>query len=69
MRDWRNCGGGKNWAAGRELQQRVDALSAQSFENKQYRPQLLKHAAPEFELTTLQGEKFDNAHLRGKKII
>jgi thiol-disulfide isomerase/thioredoxin/predicted negative regulator of RcsB-dependent stress response len=53
----------------RELQQRVDALSAQSFENKQYRPQLLKHAAPEFELTTLQGEKFDNAHLRGKKII
>jgi thiol-disulfide isomerase/thioredoxin len=52
-----------------ELRQRVDALSAQSFADKNYRPQLLRHTAPEFELTTLNGEKVSSSRLRGKKVI
>jgi thiol-disulfide isomerase/thioredoxin/predicted negative regulator of RcsB-dependent stress response len=52
-----------------ELRQRVDALSAQSFVDQNYRPQLLRHTAPEFELTTLNGEKVSSSHLRGKKVI
>jgi thiol-disulfide isomerase/thioredoxin len=51
----------------KDLQQRVDALSVQTFTN--YRPQVLRHVAPEFELTTLSGEKLNSAQLRGKKII
>jgi thiol-disulfide isomerase/thioredoxin/predicted negative regulator of RcsB-dependent stress response len=52
-----------------ELRQRVDVLSAQSFADKNYRPQVLRHTAPEFELTTLNGEKFSSSRLRGKKVI
>jgi thiol-disulfide isomerase/thioredoxin len=52
-----------------ELRQRVDALSARSFADQNYRPQVLRHAAPEFELTTLNGEKLRSAQLRGKKVI
>jgi thiol-disulfide isomerase/thioredoxin len=52
-----------------ELRQRVDALSAQSFADQNYRPQLLRHTAPEFELTTLNGEKVSSSRLRGKKVI
>jgi thiol-disulfide isomerase/thioredoxin len=52
-----------------ELRQRVDAFSAQNFVDQNYRPQLLKHTAPEFELTTLNGEKVSSSRLRGKKII
>jgi thiol-disulfide isomerase/thioredoxin len=52
-----------------ELRQRVDALSAQSFVDQNYRPQLLRHTAPEFELTTLNGEKVSSSRLRGKKVI
>jgi thiol-disulfide isomerase/thioredoxin len=52
-----------------ELRQRVDALSAQSFADENYRPQLLRHAAPEFELTTLNGEKVSSSRLHGKKVI
>jgi thiol-disulfide isomerase/thioredoxin len=52
-----------------ELRQRVDALSAQSFVDQNYRPQLLRHTAPEFELTTLNGVKVSSSRLRGKKVI
>lgn len=52
-----------------ELRQRVDALSTQSFVDQNYRPQVLRHAAPEFELTTLNGEKLGSAQLRGRKVI
>jgi thiol-disulfide isomerase/thioredoxin/predicted negative regulator of RcsB-dependent stress response len=52
-----------------ELRQRVDVLSAQSFADKNYRPQVLRYTAPEFELTTLNGEKFSSSRLRGKKVI
>jgi len=52
-----------------ELRQRVDALSAQSFVDQNYRPQLLRHTAPEFELTTLNGEIVSSSRLRGKKVI
>jgi thiol-disulfide isomerase/thioredoxin len=52
-----------------ELRQRVDALSTQNFADENYRPQLLRHAAPEFELTTLNGEKVSSSRLRGKKVI
>jgi thiol-disulfide isomerase/thioredoxin len=52
-----------------ELRQRVDALSAQSFVGQNYRLQLLRHTAPEFELTTLNGEKVSSSRLRGKKVI
>jgi thiol-disulfide isomerase/thioredoxin len=52
-----------------ELRQRVDALSTQSFVDRNYRPQVLRHAAPEFELMTLNGEKLGSAQLRGKKVI
>jgi thiol-disulfide isomerase/thioredoxin len=52
-----------------ELRQRVDALSAQSFVDQNYRPQVLNHAAPEFVLTTLNGEKLNSAQLRGRKVI
>jgi len=52
-----------------ELRQRVDALSARNFVDRNYRPRVLSHTAPEFELTTLNGEKLGNAQLRGKKVI
>jgi thiol-disulfide isomerase/thioredoxin len=52
-----------------QLRQRVDALSSQSFADQNYRPQVLRHTAPEFELTTLNGEKVSNSRLRGKKVI
>jgi thiol-disulfide isomerase/thioredoxin/predicted negative regulator of RcsB-dependent stress response len=51
------------------LRQRVDALSTQSFVDQNYRPQVLSHAAPEFDLTTLNGEKLSSSRLRGKKVI
>jgi len=52
-----------------ELRQRVDGVSAQNFADENYRPQLLRHRAPEFELTTLKGEKISSSGLRGKKVI
>ncbi len=52
-----------------ELRQRVDALNTQSFVDQNYQPQILRHAAPEFELTTVNGEKLGSAQLRGRKIV
>jgi thiol-disulfide isomerase/thioredoxin len=52
-----------------QLQQRIEQKLAQTFSAANYVPQLLSHPAPEFELTTLHGERLSSAQLRGKTII
>lgn len=52
-----------------DLQKRIAAKTAELFANTNYEPHLLAHDAPEFELTTLSGERFSNSSLRGKTVI
>lgn len=52
-----------------DLQQRIADKTAESFTSANYQPQLLAHPAPEFDLTTLNGEHFSNSSLRGKTVI
>jgi cytochrome c biogenesis protein CcmG, thiol:disulfide interchange protein DsbE len=52
-----------------DLQQRIAAKTAESFNSSNYQPQLLAHPAPEFDLTTLNGEHFSNSSLRGKTVV
>lgn len=53
----------------KDLQQRIEARTAQNFSNAIYVPRVLGHPAPEFDLTTLQGEHLSNSQLRGKIVI
>ncbi len=52
-----------------DLQQSIEAKLTQNFTNANYLPHLLNHPAPDFELTTLTGEKLSRASLHGKKVI
>lgn len=52
-----------------ELQQRIQTKLAQNFSKTDYDPRVVGHPAPEFDLTTLKGEKLRSAQLRGKKVI
>ncbi len=52
-----------------ELQQSVEARLVQNFSSAKYEPRILAHPAPEFDLTTLRGERLSSSELRGKKVI
>jgi thiol-disulfide isomerase/thioredoxin len=52
-----------------DLQQRIQAKLAQTFTKSDYIPRILGHPAPEFDLTTLKGERLTSAQLRGKTVI
>jgi thiol-disulfide isomerase/thioredoxin len=52
-----------------ELQQSVEARLVQTFRGANYVPRLLAHPAPEFDLTTLRGERLSSSQLRSKKVI
>jgi thiol-disulfide isomerase/thioredoxin len=52
-----------------ELQQSVEARLVQNFSSAKYEPRVLAHPAPEFDLTTLRGERVSSSQLRGKKVI
>jgi peroxiredoxin len=41
----------------------------QNFSSANYVPQILGHSAPDFNLTTLRGERLTSSQLRGKKVI
>jgi len=53
----------------RELQRRVAARLVQNFTTADYVPRVLAHPAPDFDLTTLGGERVSSSQLRGKKVI
>ena len=52
-----------------DLQQRIEAKLVQNFGTANYVPRLLGHPAPDFDLTTLNGERLSRSNLRGKKVI
>ena len=52
-----------------ELQHRVEARLVQNFTTADYVPRVLAHPAPDFDLTTLRGERVSSSQLRGKKVI
>ncbi len=52
-----------------DLQQQIEAKLAQNFSIANYVPRVLGHPAPDFDLTTLHGERLISSQLRGKKII
>lgn len=51
------------------LQQRIQAKLVRNFSSANYVPRVLGHPAPDFDLTTLRGERLSSSRLRGKKII
>lgn len=53
----------------RQLQQRIEAKLVQNFSSANYVPRVLGHPAPDFDLTTLRGERLTSSQLRGKKVI
>jgi thiol-disulfide isomerase/thioredoxin len=55
--------------SGQDLQRRIEAKLVQNFSNANYVPRVLGHPAPDFDLTTLHGERLTSSQLRGKKVI
>jgi cytochrome c biogenesis protein CcmG/thiol:disulfide interchange protein DsbE len=53
----------------KELQRRIEAATAHDFADAAYVPHLLQHPAPSFDVTTLRGEHFSNAQLKGKIVV
>ncbi len=53
----------------RDLQQLIEAKLNQNFSGADYQPHLLGHPAPDFDLTTLNGERLSRTGLRGKRVI
>jgi thiol-disulfide isomerase/thioredoxin len=52
-----------------EMLSRTETISARVFHEKGYNPTLVSRPAPEFDLTTMGGEHFSLASLRGKPVV
>lgn len=59
----------ENRGSEQDLQQRIEAKLTQNFTSANYLPHLLNHPAPDFGLTTLNGEKLSRSSLHGKKVV
>jgi thiol-disulfide isomerase/thioredoxin len=55
--------------AKKALQKAIDAKVGQLFSEANYVPHILSHPVPDFDLTTLRGERLTSAQLRGKRLI
>jgi thiol-disulfide isomerase/thioredoxin len=51
------------------LQNRIERRLMQNFSSADYLPQVLEKPAPDFDLTTLHGERLRSSQLRGKKVV
>lgn len=60
---------GEKLGSQQDLQQRIEAKLVQNFSSANYVPRVLGHPAPDFDLTTLRGERLSSSQLRGKKVI
>jgi thiol-disulfide isomerase/thioredoxin len=52
-----------------EMMNRTESLSERVFRNDDYKPKLVSRPAPELDLTTMGGEHFSSASLRGKPFV
>ncbi|HVO80967.1 MAG TPA: redoxin domain-containing protein [Terriglobales bacterium] len=62
------------WAAAKlgtreQLERKIQAKAEERFRQKHYVPALLNQPAPEFDLTTLKGERLRSAELRDKTVV
>ncbi|MBV9609837.1 MAG: redoxin domain-containing protein [Acidobacteria bacterium] len=52
-----------------DLQKKIEKKLAEEFKDANYVPKLTSRPAPQFELTTVRGERLTSSALRGKKVI